>query len=127
MKHLFTIALLLLASAQSEAISDQVVRLLNGTKTDISVDGASPIIEAIPGTSLEVSVSKLKALRFGQEVLEYGDRAVKVLSGLPVATVQAQPNGCLYLVPSSATKPVNKLPKQSSGFPICPVRRIDLT
>lgn len=127
MKHFFTIAILLLASAQRQALANQVVRLLNGTMTDISVDGTSPIIEAIPGKSFEVSISKFKALRFGQEVLEYGDLAVKALSGLSVATVQAQPSGCLYLVPSSATKPVNKLPKQSTGFPICPVRRIDLT
>lgn len=124
------LALLARATAQTEAIADQTVRLLNGTMTDISLDGVSPISEAIPGTSIEASVTKLESLRFGQEVLEYGDRAAKVLSSLPLTTVQtlqAQPDGCLYLVPSFATKPVEQLPKQPEGLPICPVRRIDLT
>ena len=127
MKPLATVTLLVLSAANASAIAAEPVLLVNGTITDITFDYSGHVQDLLPGSKLEVPVSQLNSLRFGQEQLEYGARVARALGGQKQAALQAQPDGCLYLVPRTLIQPMKRPPKQPAGFPICPSRRIDLT
>jgi hypothetical protein len=118
-----------IASASVAAQPDLL--LVNGTVTDIIPEAVAsrPSAEIAPDQSALVSLSQLKWLRFGQIAHRYdiGAIARKANSTKSSQVLQAGPNACLYLVQPSTTQPVRVLPKQPSGFPVCPSKSVDLT
>ena len=62
-------------------------------------------------------------IRSGTEARRYNVPKTLFRAGL---RLQAETDGKLYLVPQETAFPASPLPKQPSGFPLEPTRKVDL-
>lgn len=99
--------------------------------TDVSVEVGpnEPVVEVLPQEGKSVLVQQLRWLRFGQTAMQYDLKAIQALassSSTPVV-LQAHSDGRLYVLPPGTSAPVKRYPRQPRGFPVKPVKIMDLT
>jgi len=129
MKHLLVS---LLASAPLLALAqDKPVTLVNGSGTDIMVETPKhePLVELLPNETKAVSFRQLRWLRFGQEAYAYNVAPIEqhARRRAKPLVLQAHTDGKLYLLPPRTTGVQPRLPPQPRGFPISPIKKVDLT
>jgi|GEM_PF-6010337 len=128
MKYLLA-STLLLATTVAWA-SELPVVLHNAGLTDVVVEDQhkSPTAELLPGQSARVTFAQLQWLRLGQEVYRFDVTPLFRLkkNGHP-PDIQIRSDGKLYLMPSELTYTGKKPPPQPKGFPIKPLKKVDIT
>ncbi len=114
----------------SPAGADELrVLLLNPGPTDVHVEDAAKQVhtELSPGQSKEVSLLNRQWLKLGQEAFLYDTSAIKKAAARGMPVIQVGPGVMLYLLPAGTTTQTSSPPKQPRGFPVRPLRRVDLT
>ena len=115
-----------LAATASVALAQTAsIEIFNNTAADLCVDGTSqrdckPIRSRQTG---QVSIRLEQWIRSGTEARRYNVPKTLFKSGL---RLQAEADGRLYLIPQEMPFPASPLPKQPSGFPLEPTRKVDL-
>lgn len=129
MKHLLVgllASVTMLGLAQAEPVT-----LLNGTGTDITVETPKheALVELLPNEVKAVPIRQLRWLRFGQEAYAYNVASIeqKARQRTNPLVLQAHTDGKLYLLPAGTNAVQAKLPSQPRGFPISPIKKVDLT
>lgn len=115
-----------LAAAASVALAQgAATEIFNNTAVDLCVDGTSQrdckIIR--PRQAGQVSIRLEQWIRSGTEARRYNVPKTLFKSGL---RLQAEADGRLYLIPRETPFPVSPLPRQPSGFPLEPTRKVKL-
>jgi hypothetical protein len=121
------VAVVSMAMASLVAAQDMAAEIYNNTRVDLCVEGKSKgeCTEIQPMQTAHVILRPRQWINFGMEAHEY--RLPKKLTGSSLLRLQAEGDGRLYLVPSEITVPAQPLPRQPAGFPLKPVRVVDLT
>lgn len=127
MRFFQAIAVISLLALGSYASAQTVlIDLHNNTVADLCVEGQSKgsCQEILSKRSREVHIRSIQWIQFGKKAFRYNFPRVFLKPGL---RLQAEPDGKLYLLPDDAPLPASVLPKQPTGFPLTPTRRVDLT
>jgi hypothetical protein len=126
----FPLLLLLTLSASASWAQGTAVRLLNAGPTDVAVERPDKTIELelAPGAAGQTILRKSQWLKMGQEVYLFDTRALQrqAARGGPIV-LQVGPGSFLYVLSPSANKPEKIPPKQPRGFPLRPIKKVDLT
>ena|SRR3989442_6449632 len=121
------VALMSMAIASLVAAQDVGAEIYNNTMVDLCVEGKSSgeCTEIQPMQTARVILRSRQWISFGMEAHEY--RLPRKLTGPSLLKLQAERDGRLYFVPPEITVPAKPLPPQPVGFPLKPVRVVDLT
>jgi hypothetical protein len=116
----------LLALGSNASAQTVLIDLHNNTVADLCVEGQSKgsCQEILAKRSREVHIRSIQWIQFGKKAFRYNFPRIFLKPGL---RLQAEPDGKLYLLPDDAPLPASVLPKQPTGFPLTPTRRVDLT
>jgi hypothetical protein len=132
-KGFIVLALLALATVASCSKGPRVL-LFNNTPVDLTVrvDAKTIAADIGPGQNAEFYPQPSQWIDFGMIGHLYEFKGSIRIEGYydvdaRVLKIQAEKDGRLYAIPASATFPVTVLPKQPSGFPLTPARKVDLT
>ena len=109
-----------IALAQSAA-----VEIFNNTAVDLCVDVTSQrdCKQIRSRQAGQVSIRLEQWIRSGSEARRYNVPKTLFKPGL---RLQAEADGRLYLISQETPFPASPLPKQPSGFPLEPTRKVDL-
>ena len=101
------------------------IEIFNNTAVDLCVDGTSQrdCKQIRSKQAGQVSIRLEQWIRSGTEARRYNVPKTLFKSGL---RLQAEADGRLYLIPQEASFPASPLPKQLSGFPLEPTRKVHL-
>jgi hypothetical protein len=105
------------------------VLLLNLGPTDVQIEDAAKSVhtELQPGEAKEVQLLPRQWLKLGQEAFLYDTSSIRRAAKSGASIIQVGPGARLYLLPSQDQGPVARPPKQPRGFPLHPLRKVDLT
>jgi len=128
----FLVAFTILLAAASVSCSKGLrVVLYNNTPVDLVVHAEPDKILANigPGESAEFYFQESQWIDFGMIAHRYENKGFRWTGFVHEDTVkvQAENDGRLYLVPFDASFPVKTFPEQPAGFPLVPVKKVDLT
>jgi hypothetical protein len=128
----FGLALALMVGVSSANAQEVTMELYNNTNVDLCVERRSQFecIEIYPGKAARVVLHARQWINFGMEAHQYRLPAKvtnKKQETERVIKLQAEGDGKLYRIPSEATVPVKVMPKQPAGFPLRPIKVVDLT
>ena len=122
---------IVLAAASASCSKGLRVVLYNDTPVDLVVHAEPDKVLANigPGESAEVYFQESQWIDFGMIAHLYENKGFRTTGFVHEDTVkvQAENDGRLYLVPFDASFPVKAFPQQPPGFPLEPVKKVDLT
>jgi hypothetical protein len=121
------VAAVLLPIASPLSAQEITAEIYNNTIVDLCVErnSQSDCVEIQPLQMARVVLRPRQWINFGMEAHLY--RLPQKLKAPFLLKLQAEGNGRLYFVPIETTMPTKPLPRQPAGFPLKPVKVVDLT